>query len=128
MAADFDLDRLLGGSPVYYPYSLRFLGDPVAAEWLRSSTMPPGAVAVEATRVGLADLESFDLDEERARYGSVREYWEAVRDGAWPSLAEMPEERRGPYLEWLGDELRSAIPLGGVVDRRPWFVVTGRKR
>lgn len=128
VVADLDLDRLLGGSTVHYPYRLRFEGDAAAAERLRASTVSPGALAIEVTRVGVASLQALAVDEERALYESVQEYWEAVRDGAWPSLAEMADDEREPFLEWLGDELRRALPVGGAVDRRPWFAVTGVKR
>jgi hypothetical protein len=40
----------------------------------------------------------------------------------------MTDEDRDPFLEWLADELLRALPVGGVVDRRPWFVVGGFKR
>jgi hypothetical protein len=125
IAADIDVDRLLGGSPVAYPYQLRFTLDPEAAAALRSSTVSTADLAVEVGRAGMRRVVGLTVDEERGRFAEAAAYWVGVRDGAWPSLAGTAPEARGMLLEDLAAQLSRIAPMGGIVERRPWFVATG---
>jgi hypothetical protein len=128
VVADVDLDRLLGGPMFRYPYRLRFASDPEAAARLRATTAASAAMATEVVRAGFGNAVALDIDEERGRFATVEEYREAVRSGAWPSLAAMTAEARERLIESIGPELRKIAPLGGLIERRPWRAVTGVKR
>jgi len=125
--ADVDANRLLDSSPVYYPYQLRFTLDPVAAQTLLSTSTSTADLALEVGRAGMRAPSGVVVDEERGVYGAAADYWAAVRDGSWPSLGEMPADARDVLLEDLAVELTRIAPIGEIVDRRPWFVATGRR-
>ena len=123
--ADLDLDRLLGGSPVRYPYQFRFTLDPDAAARLRATTSGSADLALAAGRSRLKQARGVDLEEVRKVYDGPADYWMAVRDGAWPSLVDTPADDRDRLLERLAIELERVAPLGEIAERRPWFAVTG---
>jgi hypothetical protein len=123
--ADLDVDRLLTGSPVHYPYQLRFTLDPAAAKALVAGTAATADLALEVGRTGMRSAMGVVVEEVRATYREAADYWMAVRDGAWPSLADTPAEARGVLLENLAAELSRIAPLGEIVERRPWFAATG---
>jgi hypothetical protein len=124
-AADLDLDRLLGGSPVRYPYQFRFTLDPDAARRLRATASDGADLALAVGRSGLKQVRGVDLEEVRKVYDGPADYWTAVRDGAWPSLMDTPADDRDLLLERLAVELERIAPLGEIAERRPWFAVTG---
>lgn len=123
--AELDLDRLFGGSPVRYPYQYRFTLDPPAAERLQAAAVTAAELSLEVVRSGLRTVRGVDLEEVRAVYADPPAYWAAVRDGAWPTLRETPAEDREVLLERLAVELARALPMGEIVERRPWFTATG---
>ncbi|MCB2222677.1 MAG: hypothetical protein KQH83_00780 [Actinobacteria bacterium] len=124
-AADLDAARLLDASPVAYPYQYRFTLDPAAAERLEASTVPAADLALGVGRAGLRHVAGLVVDEVRGAYDGPAEYWEAVEAGAWPSLADLPADDRGLLLERLAAALSDLAPIGGLVERRPWFAATG---
>jgi len=123
--ADIDVDRLLDGSPVHYPYQLRFTLDPAAAAALATSTTSTADLALELGRSGMRSALGLVVEEERGIYLEAADYWAAVRDGAWPSLGDTPAGDRGILLENLAVELARIAPMGEIVERRPWFAATG---
>ncbi len=123
--ADLDVDRLMTGSPVHYPYQLRFTLDPAAEEALRAATTSTADLALEVGRAGMRSATGTVVEETRAAYGEAADYWIAVRDGAWPSLSDTPAEARGVLMEDLAAELARIAPIGPIVERRPWFAATG---
>ena len=123
--ADLDVDRLLAGSPVRYPYQFRFTLDPAAATALRASTTSTADLALEVGRAGMRSVKGIVVDEEKGVFPAAADYWGAVRDGAWPSLGEMAAENRTILLENLAVALSRSAPIGQVVERRPWFAATG---
>ena len=125
MVADLDTERLLEGSPVRYPYQFRFVLDPAARASFREMVMSTADLALEVGRAGMRGVLGVSLDEERGRYDGPAGYWTAVRDGAWPSLSEMPFVEREVLLEELAAELSRVAPMGEIVERRPWFTATG---
>jgi hypothetical protein len=125
--ADLDVDRLLGSSPVHYPYQLRFTLDADAEAALRKRSTPVADLALEVGRAGLLPVTGVVVEEQRAVYDRAASYWTAVRDGAWPSLAAMPADRRERLLEDLAVALERIAPMGEIVERRPWFVATGMR-
>ena len=125
MVADLDTGRLLEGSPVRYPYQFRFVLDPIAEASLRETAMSTADLTVEVGRAGMRGVSGVSLEEERGRYDGPAGYWAAVRDGAWPSLAEMPSDQREILLEELAVGLSRVAPMGEIVERRPWFTATG---
>jgi hypothetical protein len=127
LALEVDASRLLKSSVVHYPLRLRFDHDPDAAQRLRSTTIPPAALMIDAVRAGFRNVVERRIDEPRAFFSSVDSYWEAIREGAWPSLAAMTPEGRERLLEALEPDLRASAPMGEVVDREPWIAVTGVK-
>lgn len=127
LAAEIDAGRLLEGSAVRYPSRLQYLIDPEAGLRLRSMVVERTGLALGVARAGFFDVVGRDVDEERGRYGSPEEYWQAVRGGAWRSLAESSAQRRQEVLEAAADDLRRLGPVGDVIDREPWYVVSGRR-
>jgi hypothetical protein len=125
--ADLDLERLLGGSPVRYPYQFRFTLDPAAGERLRATAASASELALEVGRSGLRSVRGVDLEERRAVYEDPVAYWTAVRDGSWPSLIDTPADDREQLLERLAVELSRVAPMGEIVERRPWFAATGSR-
>jgi len=125
--ADLDVDRLLDGTPVHYPYQLRFTLDPAATAALRKRATPAADMALDVGRTGMLPVTSIVVDEERDTFGEAAAYWTAVRDGAWPSLDEMPSEEREILLENLAVALERIAPAGEIVERRPWYVATGAR-
>jgi hypothetical protein len=125
--ADLDVDRLLTGTPVHYPYQLRFTLDPAAAETLRTRTTPAADIALDVGRTGMLPVTSVVVEEERGTFDGAAGYWTAVRDGAWPSLSETPADEREILLENLAVALERIAPVGEIVERRPWFVATGAR-
>lgn len=123
--ADLDVDRLLDGSPVRYPYQLRFTLDPAASQRLVESTTSTADLALEVGRAGMRSARGIVIDEVRGTFESAVDYWGAVRDGAWPSLGTTPAEQRGLLLENLAVELTKIAPMGEITERRPWFAATG---
>ncbi len=126
VAAEIDAARLLEGSSVHYPSRLQYLIDPEAGDRLRATVVERTRLALEVARAGFVDVVGLDVDEERGRYGSPDEYWQAVRGGAWRSLTEVAPQRRQEILEAVADDLRRVGPAGDLVDREPWYVVGGR--
>jgi len=127
VVADIDADRLLEGSPVRYPYRFRFVLDPAAGASLRDESMSTADLTLEVGRAGMRDVVGVVIEEERGRYAGPAEYWTAVRDGAWPSLTEMPSYEREILLEDLAAGLSRVSPMGEIVERRPWFAATGTR-
>ncbi|MCJ7725992.1 MAG: hypothetical protein MUP76_06340 [Acidimicrobiia bacterium] len=123
--ADLDADRLLDGSPVHYPYQLRFTLDPVAAAALVATSTSTADLALELGRSGLRSVKGIVVDEEGDTFPGAADYWAAVRDGAWPSLGDLSAEDRGVLLENLAAALSRTAPMGEIVERRPWFAATG---
>jgi len=127
VVADIDVERLLEGSPVRYPYRFRFVLDPAAGASLWEKTMSTADLTLEVGRAGMRDVIGVVIEEERGRYDGPAGYWTAVRDGAWPSLLEMPPDEREILLEDLAAELSRVSPMGEIVERRPWFAATGSR-
>lgn len=125
LVADLDTERLLGGSPVRYPYQFRFALDPAARASLRETAMSTADLTLEVARAGMRGVSGVSIEEERGRYDGPAGYWTAVRDGAWPSLSELPPDEREILLEELAAELSRVAPIGEIVERRPWFTATG---
>ena len=125
--ADLDADRLLSGSPVHYPYQLRFALDIAAASALAATTTPPSGISLAVSRSRMRSAKGIVVDEVRGTYSDAAAYWAAVRDGAWPSLGDMRAEDREILLEKLAAELARIAPMGEVVERRPWFAATGTR-
>jgi len=123
--ADLDVDRLLAGSPVRYPYQFRFALDPAGARALVASTTSTADLALEVGRSGMRSVKGIVVDEERGTFPAAADYWGAVRDGAWPSLGELSAEERTILLEDLAVALSGTAPIGEIVERRPWFAATG---
>lgn len=125
LVADLDTERLLEGSPVRYPYQFRFILDPAAGASLRETVMSTADLTLEVGRARMRNVSGVSIDEERGRYDGPAAYWTAVRDGAWPSLSEMPPDEREILLEGLAAGLSRVAPMGEIVERRPWFTATG---
>jgi hypothetical protein len=127
IAADIDLDRLLASSAIRYPMRLQFslLSEPFAGAGRRSMRMP---LSIETARAGFRDVEFFEVDEERETYPDVRSYWEALREQGSPVFADLSPEDTETLLEATAEQLHRVAPIGGITDRRPWFVVAGIKR
>jgi hypothetical protein len=85
------------------------------------------ALSIDTGRAGFRDVHGWEVDLERAVYPDARAYWEAVKAGAWPVLADLPPAVADRVLENAAAELRRIAPIGEVADRYPWFVVTGVK-
>ncbi len=126
LAAEINAVRLLTGSTVRYPSRLQYLIDPEAGDRLRSAVVERTRLALEMNRAGFVDVVGRDVDEDRGRYGSVEEYWQAVRGGVWRSFAEIAPRCRQEIPEAVADDLRRLCPAGEVIDREPWYVVSGR--
>lgn len=87
--------------------------------------MSTADLTLEVARAGMRGVSGVSIEEERGRYDGPAGYWTAVRDGAWPSLSEMPSDKREILLEELAAELSRVAPMGEIVERRPWFTATG---
>ncbi len=124
IAADIDLDRLMGSSNHRYPARLQYLlaGDDIGPP--RSLRM---ALSIETGRAGFRDVRGWEVDVERGVYPDARAYWQAVKAGGWPVLADLQPAVADRVLEDAAAGLRRIAPIGEVVDRYPWFVVTGVK-
>lgn len=123
--ADLDVDRLLTGPPVRYPYQFRFTLDPAGAAALVASTTSTADLALEVGRAGMRSVKGIIVDEERGVFPAAADYWGAVRNGAWASLGELAAEDRTILLENLAVALSRTAPMGEIVERRPWFAATG---
>lgn len=124
LAADLDFDRLVSSSSFRYPSRLQYglLSGRAAPRSLRM------ALSIEVGRAGFESVDGWEVDEEDGVYEDARAYWEAVRAEGWPVFAELSVEEAEQLLERASEELRRVAPVGPVVDRRPWFVVSGLRR
>ena len=124
VAADVDVDRLMASSSIRYPSRVQYVLAGGRADPPRSLHM---ALSIETGRAGFKGVHGWEVDEERAVHRDARAYWEAIREEGWPVFRELPADEIDRLLERAAPELRRVIPIGEVVDRYPWFVVTGTK-
>ena len=127
MASEVHVDRLSAGSPLRYPTALTFRFSAAASAQVVASAVRPSDLTTEAIRAGFKDVSGMELDEERGRYVSAAAYVAAVESHRARLLIRLTDGEHDKMVGFLADEMRRAVPLGEVVDREPWFVVTGRR-
>lgn len=124
VAADVDAEVLLEGPTARYPAALlwRLQGAPVRE--LRASTSSPAVLSTDAVGAGFRQVTITTFDEMRGGYDSPAEFWGAVETHGWRGDAWLAPGRRSEFLDAAAAVL-GTLAHRRVVDREPWFAVTG---
>ena len=121
VAAELDADTLLEGPVARYPGAALWRRPGAPADSLRKSSLSAAVLSTDAVAARFASVSVVRFDEMLGEHRSMESLWANLRRNGWRGDSWLSSAQRVEFFESLGPG-GAAVPL---VDREPWFAVTG---